>query len=110
MIEILDVVIVDLDARGVEIGCPFLFRRRTSEHVQGLSEPRSRAVPTRWNLTAGRALKPIVIRGVLAMTEIDWTVVGSALLLVGWLASCSYCSTSPPPPCPLSCPARTQRS
>jgi hypothetical protein len=42
--------------------------------------------PTPWNLTAGRALSPIVIRGVgvLAMTETDWPAVGSALLLVCW--------------------------
>jgi hypothetical protein len=52
--------------------------------VQGFSG--ACAVPTRWNYTVGRALRPIPIRrdGILAMAEIDWTVVGSALLLVSW--------------------------
>jgi hypothetical protein len=41
-------------------------------------------LPNALELDRGPALKPMVICGLLAMTEIDWTVVGSALLLVGW--------------------------
>jgi hypothetical protein len=38
-----------------------------------------------WNLPAARALRSIVIRGGgTAMTETDWTVIGSTLLLVCW--------------------------
>jgi hypothetical protein len=45
----------------------------------------------RWNLNAGRALSPIVIRGdgaVLAMT--DWTGAGSGPLLAGLLLACWF--------------------
>jgi hypothetical protein len=58
------------------------------------ASPTSKVSPSRaaapspmcWNLIAGRALKPIVIRGDggTAMTETDWTAVGSALLLACW--------------------------
>jgi hypothetical protein len=55
-----------------------------------------------WNLTAGRALKSIVIRGDggLAMIETDWAFVGSTLLLVGWfgfLLVLLYFSATMPP-------------
>jgi hypothetical protein len=42
--------------------------------------PARRAGTTPW---AVRSIQ-LSFAGVLAMTEIDWTVVGSALLLVGW--------------------------
>jgi hypothetical protein len=60
--------------------------------------------PARWNLNAGRALRPIVIRGmaVMAMTGTDWPLVGSALLALalwfGFLLFLLYYSATTMPP------------
>jgi hypothetical protein len=62
---------------------------RTSQRPRSLRAARPRRPRSAGTLELDRG-PSIVIRGdggtsaVLAMTEIDWTLIGSALLLVGW--------------------------